>query len=529
MKIFKNKIIFYLSILFITFSSANTFAMMNAALNYVFNSGLQSQDNGGNPVSGGSVTSDSLLQEESAKRKRDGEHWQQKVFAHSLAQDSLTGRIEREKDLATKRLLVEQQTKQEEIFGGITQAAYRLTEIFANKEKALAESVARREIAKHEKDLVREKAAAEREGIVASAKVSAEAKIKAQLDFIRNNPKLIVGMFAAGALSFYAAKHGTAILADIIKQWYKTPTLAQETSILSYKEKLRRWIMAVPKEQSDVTGVILEPKLSKRIATLAEATKSTVKNETYFKNILFYGPPGTGKTMVAQRIARSSGLEYIYFAASSLDQFPLEEAVIKLTELFEYAKRSTKKLMIIIDEAEVLFASRDKKLSEKTRKMLTHVLTYTGTESKNFMIVALTNRPEDLDKAFLKRCDDRVEIGAPSLEQRKLILKKYFDEYLVVPSKQKVVKPSYLDQLLGRKAQPKFSIEAQALTKDFIDQIAGKLNNFVGRDISKLVLALQSAALTSHNRLLTVEMIDEIVDLKIAEEDKLSSGFKISK
>eukprot|EP00913_Durusdinium_trenchii_P029787 g27913.t1 len=65
---------------------------------------------------------------------------------------------------------------------------------------------------------------------------------------------------------------------------------------------------------------------------------------------MFYGPPGTGKTMVAQRFAEYSGLEYAIMSGG--DVAPLEEqAVTELHKLFRWVHRSSRGVLLFIDEA----------------------------------------------------------------------------------------------------------------------------------------------------------------------------------
>lgn len=321
------------------------------------------------------------------------------------------------------------------------------------------------------------------------------------------------------SVSLFGSIYGVKLLVHILEQYInKIPTIAEETSLVSYKQKLIDYLKK-DKPESNVNDVVLEKDISDRIALLAHSLKNTVKNNGYFRHMLFYGPPGTGKTMLAKRLARSSGLEYIYFAGgSALDQLPIEEALSKLTELFEFAKNSKKKLMIIIDESEVLLADRSKKLSDKSRKLLNLLLGYTGTENNNFIIVALTNRPEDLDKAFLNRCDEHINISVPGLNERKAILKYYIEKLLISRTKEPE-KRSFVSKLLGAGDPPQaLVIEKSLFTQDYIEYIAKKLDNFVGRDILKLVVAIQSQAYASENCVITRELINKVVNQKIAQK-----------
>ncbi len=324
----------------------------------------------------------------------------------------------------------------------------------------------------------------------------------------------------------FGAWHGTKLAANFIQRYMeKIPTIAEETSLVSYKQKLINYATGRTTE-SAVSDVILEQNLSDKISDIATSLGNTVQNNGYFRHMLFYGPPGTGKTMLAKRLARSSGLEYIYFAGgSALDQLPIEGALSQLTELFEFAKISSKKLMIIIDEAEVLLADRGKNISDKTRKLLNLILGYTGTEQSNFIIIALTNRPEDLDSAFLSRCDEQIEIGVPGVEQRRAILESYVNKLLVSRTIEQP-QPSLFARLLGKSNPPKaLIIEEDALDNQSLDKIAIELDDFVGRDISKLVISIQSQAYTTPDCRVTKELVDKVVKQKI-DQKNIENKFK---
>ncbi|MBA3953829.1 ATP-binding protein [Candidatus Dependentiae bacterium] len=342
----------------------------------------------------------------------------------------------------------------------------------------------------------------------------------------KSNIKKAVVASTVLILSYYTIKYGSALAHDAIKHYYRNPTLSTDTTLINplqaAKQKLVSKITGIEPKKSSVKDVILEPELAKRVDVLDKSIQNTVKNGAPFGNILFYGPPGTGKTMLAKRLALNSGLEYIYFTASALEQYSLEEGLIKLTELFEFAKRSSKKLMIVIDEAEKLFANRSNQVNDKTGKLLTHVLGYTGTESYDFMVVALTNRPQDLDKAFLSRCDDRIKIDAPGFEQRRAIIKKYFTEYLFEAAKPLVVPKNRWGTFvnwLDNKPQParRITIDKAVLTADFINQLTEKTDGFVGRDISKMVIAILKATYVSDDAHVTPELVNQIAAVKIAE------------
>lgn len=355
-------------------------------------------------------------------------------------------------------------------------------------------------------------------------------KTRMYIDALKDpqNAKLAVLAITCMAVGVFGAWHGIKIGVKYLDQWLGAPTLAQETSIMSFGDRVKGFLFGKEKLESNIKDVVLEPKLSARIEELTHSIENIVKNNSYFRHVLLYGPPGTGKTMVAMRIARSVGLEYIYFAASSLDQYSLEEALIKLKDLFEYAKNSSKPIMIIIDESEILFANRDKNLSEKTQKMLNLILTYTGTETNKFVIFGLTNRPDDIDPAFLNRCDEQIEIGIPGKEQVKQILKMYIDKFLVKPAQEAAPKLSFLSRLMGKKAPARLKVAENIFSDTSLDKIASDLynNQFVGRDIAKTVIAIQHAAYATKDVAVTREVVNRVLNDKIRQKQTELNKFK---
>ncbi|RRT77493.1 hypothetical protein B296_00028483 [Ensete ventricosum] len=105
------------------------------------------------------------------------------------------------------------------------------------------------------------------------------------------------------------------------------------------------------KKATGFGDVILNPSLQKRIEQLASATANTKNHQAPFRNMLFYGPPGTGKTMAARELAHKSGLDYALMTGG--DVAPLgSQAVTKIHQLFDWAKKSKRGLLLFIDEAD---------------------------------------------------------------------------------------------------------------------------------------------------------------------------------
>jgi ATPase family AAA domain-containing protein 3A/B len=124
--------------------------------------------------------------------------------------------------------------------------------------------------------------------------------------------------------------------------------------------------------------------------------------------------PGTGKTFVAKKLAKIIGIDYAMMSGG--DVCPLgSDAVTQIHQLFAWAAKSPKGVVLFIDEAECFLGSRGSGLmSDVAHNALNALLYNTGGERKDFMLVLATNRADDLDVAILDRCDESLFFPLPS-------------------------------------------------------------------------------------------------------------------
>lgn len=254
--------------------------------------------------------------------------------------------------------------------------------------------------------------------------------------------------------------------------------------------------------------VILSSEDTERVLQLALAARNTKRLGTSFRHILFYGPPGTGKTLIARRLAESSNMDYAIMSGGDIG--PLgEDAVNQLHSLFRWASRSKRGLLLFIDEAEAFLGIREKNyISENIhiRNALNALLYQTGTHSKNFMLVLATNRPEELDPAILDRLDISMLIGLPKIKQRKDLFYLYLES---LTKKQTFYQLSF--------QSIKISIDSDCLNEQNIEYMANNTEGFSGREIAKLIIAAEYHTLLSENKVLTVNLLREVLQIKISE------------
>lgn len=129
--------------------------------------------------------------------------------------------------------------------------------------------------------------------------------------------------------------------------------------------------------------------------------------------VLFYGPPGSGKTMFARAVANSleEGTFYNIKGPEVLNKW-YGESERQLRQIFEDAEDQEGASIIFIDEIESIASSREGS-RDVDRRLVAQLLTLMdGFEDyENVIVIAATNRPEDIDQALLRpgRFDREVE------------------------------------------------------------------------------------------------------------------------
>ncbi|WCJ24923.1 AAA-type ATPase family protein [Euphorbia peplus] len=338
--------------------------------------------------------------------------------------------------------------------------------------------------------------------------------------------KLIMGVGGVTALAagVYTTREGARVTWGYINRILGQPSLIRESSIARFplsgalsniRNNVSKYSTATGEAKpfetkSGFKNIILHPSLQKRIEHLARATSNTKTHEAPFRNMMFYGPPGTGKTMVAREIARKSGLDYAMMTGG--DVAPLgTQAVTKIHQIFDWAKKSRKGLLLFIDEADAFLSERNSThMSEAQRSALNALLFRTGDQSRDIVLVLATNRPGDLDSAITDRIDEVIEFPIPGEEERFKLLNLYLNKYLSDETKD----VSSWRSWLNKKTQ---TITIKDISEDMIREAAKKTEGFSGREIAKLMASVQAAVYGQPDCILDSQLFMEVVDYKVAE------------
>ncbi|KAL6291817.1 hypothetical protein ACE6H2_009327 [Prunus campanulata] len=405
--------------------------------------------------------------------------------------------------------------------------------------RAIAEAEGRAHEAKLAEDVNRriliDRANAEREKWVSAINTTFDHIGGGLKAILTDQNKLVVAVGGVTALAagVYTTREGAKVIWSYVDRILGQPSLIRESSKGKYPWSglFSRSIGTLSrggnkghtKDGKAFGDVILHPSLQRRIEHLANATTNTKSHQAPFRNMLFYGPPGTGKTMAAREMARKSGLDYALMTGG--DVAPLgPQAVTKIHELFDWAKKSRQGLLLFIDEADAFLCERNKTyMSEAQRSALNALLFRTGDQSKDIVLALATNRPGDLDSAVADRIDEVLEFPLPGEEERFKLLKLYLDKYI---AQSETRKPGRFRNLFKRQPQ---KIEMKGLTDDMLKEAAAKTDGFSGREIAKLMASVQAAVYGSENCVLDPSLFREVVDYKVAEHQqrrKLAAGDK---
>lgn len=194
-----------------------------------------------------------------------------------------------------------------------------------------------------------------------------------------------------------------------------------------------------PTEDLSLTwdDIILDEDTKDIIKTLVPSSKLEVEASSDFllsqlriRGCLLYGPPGTGKTHLCRAIAASSGSRMLAIDYATAQSALVGEAEKNIHAAFSLATKMHP-CVLFIDEADALFYRRASSDRSWERAALTQFLVEMEGLAQNPnapLVVAATNRPWDLDEAFLRRLPQKFYIGLPDRDSRAAILRLFLKD-----------------------------------------------------------------------------------------------------
>lgn len=141
------------------------------------------------------------------------------------------------------------------------------------------------------------------------------------------------------------------------------------------------------------------------------------------KGVILYGPPGTGKTLLAKAVANEADVPFLYMSGSEFIEMYVGVGAKRVRELFAKARKNAP-CIIFIDEIDAIGSKRRDNDNGEDRKTINALLTEMDgfKESDNIIVVAATNRIDDLDPALLRpgRFTDKFCVPLPETAEERL-------------------------------------------------------------------------------------------------------------
>nr|6P07_A Chain A, Spastin [Drosophila melanogaster]6P07_B Chain B, Spastin [Drosophila melanogaster]6P07_C Chain C, Spastin [Drosophila melanogaster]6P07_D Chain D, Spastin [Drosophila melanogaster]6P07_E Chain E, Spastin [Drosophila melanogaster]6P07_F Chain F, Spastin [Drosophila melanogaster] len=146
------------------------------------------------------------------------------------------------------------------------------------------------------------------------------------------------------------------------------------------------------------------------------------------KGLLLFGPPGNGKTLLARAVATECSATFLNISAASLTSKYVGDGEKLVRALFAVA-RHMQPSIIFIDQVDSLLSERSSSEHEASRRLKTEFLVeFDGLpgnpDGDRIVVLAATNRPQELDEAALRRFTKRVYVSLPDEQTRELLLNR---------------------------------------------------------------------------------------------------------
>ena len=202
------------------------------------------------------------------------------------------------------------------------------------------------------------------------------------------NSMQVLGM---GLVVYFGVKEMSRLGGRMANKYLNKPVLIRETnrpsirdslnSIKQPRQTLKNIVQSVRKqdltESTLLQRVFVSPEVTDKITDIGIGAQQTIQNGGYLRNILLHGPPGTGKTLFAKELAKHSNMKYAIVSGG--DFAPLgSAAVTEIHNLWDWADRSDKGLILFIDEAEAFLQKRTNKHGKMSEDMRAAINAFLG-------------------------------------------------------------------------------------------------------------------------------------------------------
>jgi SpoVK/Ycf46/Vps4 family AAA+-type ATPase len=152
--------------------------------------------------------------------------------------------------------------------------------------------------------------------------------------------------------------------------------------------------------------------------------------------IIFYGLAGTGKTITALALAKSLKKQVLSFDCSKILSMYVGESEKNVRNIFdtykEIAQKTKSEPILLLNEADQFLSSRTSGVDSGSEKMHNQMQNIFLEQIERFdgILIATTNLLENIDKAFSRRFNYKIEFTKPDFDQRIKLWQKLLPDNL---------------------------------------------------------------------------------------------------
>jgi len=238
----------------------------------------------------------------------------------------------------------------------------------------------------------------------------------------------ILNMFGGISRSFYLQEE---ILQSIIHPNKKKKVIKLKLNQLVEEQDLFEYLTPT----TDLNDVVLHPKTRELLDMLIKQVDKEVyaklkawgikdKRRGIDARIIFYGAPGTGKTMTAMSLAKTLKRPILSFDCSKILSMYVGESEKNVRKIFDDFKTLSIKAkvhpILLLNEADQFLSSRTEGPGGSADKMHNQMQNIFLEQIEKFegILIATTNLLDNIDKAFSRRFNYKIEFKKPGKKQR---------------------------------------------------------------------------------------------------------------
>ncbi len=238
----------------------------------------------------------------------------------------------------------------------------------------------------------------------------------------------ILNMFGGVSRSFYLQEE---VMQRIIHPKKKKKVTKLKLDALVKEQDIFEYL----KPETTLDDVVLHPKTRETLNNVVKQVDKEVfkklrewgikdKRKSIDARIIFYGAAGTGKTMTAMSLAKTLKKPILSFDCSKILSMYVGESEKNVRRIFddfrELSAKAKVEPILLLNEADQFLSSRSEGAGSSADKMHNQMQNIFLEQIERFegILIATTNLLGNIDKAFSRRFNYKIEFKKPGKKQR---------------------------------------------------------------------------------------------------------------